>query len=140
MLKGIVLACSLALVALGQIYSRSEGLIVDVRPSGELVRSSDLRSSGSNDAFLVGAGFGTFALSLGAAFLALLGMLPARWLKWIYAANVALLAFIAFLVNLDTSIVRSIRLGDHLLLAGLLAAVAPLPFFRREGTGARRPS
>ena len=76
----------------------------------------------------------------GAAFLALLGMLPARWLKWIYAANVALLAFIAFLVNLDTSIVRSIRLGDHLLLAGLLAAVAPLPFFRREGTGARRPS
>jgi hypothetical protein len=136
--KGIVLACSLALVVLGQVYARSEGLIVDVRPSGELVHSSDLQSSGSSDGFLVGAGFGTFALSVGAAFLALLGILPARWMKRVYAANLALLAFLAFLVNLDTSIVRSIRLGDHLLLAGFLAALAPLPFLlRRE---ARRPT
>jgi hypothetical protein len=140
-LKGIALACSLALVALGQAYSRSEGLVVDVSPSGERIHSNTLQGSGANDAFLVGAGFGTFALSAGAAFLALLGMLPARWLKRIYGANVAFLAFVAFLVNLDTSIVRSIRLGDHLLLAGLLVALVPLPFFlRREGMGARQPS
>jgi len=140
MLKGIVLACSLALVVLGQVYSRSEGLIVDVSPSGQPIRSSDIQGSGSSDGFLVGAGFGTFVLSAGAAFLALLGTLPGSWLKRIYGANVAFLAFIAFLVNLDTSIVQSIRLGDHLLLAGFLAAIAPLLFFRREGTRARRPS
>jgi hypothetical protein len=141
MLKGIVLACSLALVVLGQLYSNSEGLIVDVSPSGERTYSNEIQASGPNDAFLVGAGFGTFALSLGAAFLALLGILPVRWVRRVYGANVALLAFLTLLVNRDTSIVRSIRLGDHLLLAGLLFALLPLPFFfRREGTAARRPT
>ncbi|HSN93242.1 MAG TPA: hypothetical protein VLS93_18575 [Anaeromyxobacteraceae bacterium] len=137
--KALALACSLALVVLGQIYSRSDGLFIDVLPSGEVVRSNALQSSGSNDAFLVGAGFGTFVVSAGAAFLALVGILPARWLRWIYLGNVAVLAFLVFLVNLDTSIVRSIRLGDFLLLGGLLAAVLPLPFLFRRAA-ARRPS
>lgn len=138
MLKGAILACSLALVVLGEVYEDSGGLIIDVGPSGERIRTTDLQSSGANDAFLVGAGFGTFVVSAGAALLALLGVLTARWLRRIYLGNVALLAFLAFLVNLDTSIVRSIRLGDGLLLAGFLVAAAPLVLFlRREGTGAR---
>ena len=138
MRKTILLTCSLALVAIGHAYSRSEGLFVDVTPSGEVIRSNALQSSGANDAFLVGAGFATFALSAGTALLALLGVLPARWMERIYAVNLVLLAFVAFLVDLDSSIVRSIRLGDSLLLAGLLAALVPLPFLlRREGA---RPS
>ncbi len=127
----LVLVCSVAAAAIGWLYSEERGLILDVAASGEKIYSSSLQSSGSDDAFLVRIGFASFTVSALVALLATWRAGAARALGWVYVANVAFLAFVMWLVNLDVAVLRSIRLGDHLLLAGWMLAAIPLPFLGR---------
>jgi hypothetical protein len=121
----------------GCSYSEERGLLLEIDASGERVYSSSLQSSGSDDAFLVRIGFSSFIVSAAAALLAFRWARADRALKRVYGANVAFLAIVMLLVSLDVSVVHSIRLGDHLLLAGLLAAAIPLPFFGRPAARPR---
>ena len=134
MFNAIVMACSAGVVAVGYFYSEEHGLIIDVDKRGEKVYSSSLLSSGSNDAFIVRLGFVSFIVSATVALVALVRRRAVRTLKWIYAANVAFLVFVMWSVNLDVPVLRSIQLGDHLLLAGWIVAAFPLPFFRWAGS------
>jgi hypothetical protein len=131
-LRGLILIVSAAVAAIGVAYSEARGLILDVLPSGERIYSSALQSSGGDDAFLVRVAFWSFSVSAGTALLAGRARGATRALRGVYLANVVVLLFVLWLVNLDVSVLHSIRSGDHLLLAGLLLAACPLPFLWRS--------
>lgn len=131
--NAIALAASAAATGVGIAYPEGRGLILDALPSGELLFSSALQSSGSNDAFILRIGFVAFSASAVIGVAAFWQRWAASALKWVHLANVAFLLFVLWLVNLDVSVVRSIRLGDAHLLVGILLGACPLPFLWRRG-------
>lgn len=138
--KATALAASAAAAGIGIAYPEARGLILDALPSRELVSSSALQSSGSNDAFIVRIGFVAFSASAVIGLAAFWHRWAASALKWVHLANVALLLFVLWLVNLDVSVVRSIRLGDAHLLGGILLGACPLPLLWRAPRPRKEPS
>lgn len=114
---------SLANVFLGVFYGLSDGPYVDIG-NGRVISASELMSSGSEDGLAITIALLTFSVT------AVVSRLKSTsvWVAAItYAANYFVYGFFIFLAQLDTSLGDSIRLGDWLLLVGLVAPV--IPFF-----------
>lgn len=124
----LITACSLIVILVGYFYSRSEGLIISVDVSGEKVFSNSLQSSGSNDGYLMALGFFSFCITFISSLLALIKKISARSLKIIYLINLSILLFDVYLVNLDVSVIDSIKFGDISLVLGLSSSILPLIF------------
>jgi hypothetical protein len=124
----LITACSLIVVLVGYFYSRSEGLIISVDANGATVYSNSLQSSGGNDGYLMTLGLFSFCMTFVPSLFALLKKISERRLKIIYLVNLSILLFDIYLVNLDTSVIDSIKFGDISLLVGFTFSILPLMF------------
>ncbi|RXJ73514.1 hypothetical protein CS022_09815 [Veronia nyctiphanis] len=117
MIRVVILAVALILIACGYFHQINGGLLVEL--DGEISFSRDLKSSGSEDnLFLLIALYG-FAVSLVAALLN-------RWVRACYLFNLVSFYLLLLLINLDTPILTSIKLGHNLLAVALIIVNIPL--------------
>lgn len=129
--KLVLFVFSVGNVVLGVFYGMSDGPYVDIG-NGRIMPGSELVSSGGDDGLIVTLALLTLSVTAVVS-------LP-KWTSPItvataYAANYLVYAFFIFLVQLDTSLVGSIRLGDWPLLLCLVVPAAP---FFLSGVRSRR--
>src|SRR3990172_7144136 len=124
----LITTCSLIVILVGYAYSRSDGLIISVDINGAKVFSNSLQSSGSNDGYLLTIGLFSFCMTFVSSLFALLKKISERSLIIIYLINFSILLFDIYLVNLDVSVIDSIKFGDISLLVGLVSSALPLVF------------
>ncbi len=106
-------------------YARSEGPYVDTI-DGTIRPASDLMSSGSDSGFVITVALLTFSISVLAALAALAGRVGGRALAGTYLVNYLVYACLVYAVDLDVSLVESIRFGDRLLLLVLVVPAVPI--------------
>ena len=100
-------------IALAVVYSFSSGPFVLLESS--ISSSRELASSGGDDWFGIVVALSSFVISLLAGVYAVGKPIRQATLKAVYAFNYAVFVFLLFLVQLDTSLLDSIRYGDWLL-------------------------
>jgi len=108
-------------VCLGVLYCLSSGPYI--QSEGKIVSTRSLSSTGSEDAFLVATALLSFLIS---ALLPLVSRAQPKVLLLSYLANHVLYLGLLLLVQADTSLVDSVRLGDLPLFLGLALLAAAL--------------
>lgn len=118
-----VIVSSALVLALAWLHQRSGGLIIGMHADGSKWYSNELLSSGGDDSAILLLGLGSFVVSL-----LWYGLRKTNTL-YVYLANLAFVWFVLFLVNLDVSLVGSIRHGDYVLAAMLVLIHVPLVIY-----------
>lgn len=118
-----IIVSSALVLALAWLHHRAGGLIVGRHVDGSKWYSNELLSSGGDDSAILLLGLGSFVVSL------LWYGLRKTNAPYVYLANLAFVWFVLFLVNLDVSLVGSIRHGDYVLAAMLVLIHVPLVIY-----------
>ncbi len=122
-LVSFTILINLLLFVIGLIYESNGGLRYGFDEVGNVFYSNDLMSSGGDDSSILAFGMLIFLIPAIIGVILLFNRITSFVLNIVQVSTIGIFSFVLFLVNLDTSLFKSIELGDYLLLSVLVGNI-----------------